>query len=111
MSFSPDPNNSCNTLFRAESDIAKKWLADPWLSVNPKPFMVWKVESGYKLICEVGSPETLFGSVCFWNRTPALGSVSQKEGLCPLAEKPNARSRQKKRVDRIGMVETFEVYF
>ncbi len=111
MSFSPEPNNSCRAAFRAESDMAKKWVAEPWLSVNPKPSMVWKVESGNKLICAVGIPEPKLGSACFWNRTPALGSVSQKEGLCPLAEKPNARSRQKKRVDRIGMVETFEVYF
>jgi hypothetical protein len=83
--------------------MANKWLADPWLSVNPKPSMDWKVESGYKLICAVGIPEPELSSACFWNRIPDLGSVNQKEGLCPLAEKPKARRRQKRRVARIDM--------
>jgi len=104
MSFSPSPNNSWRAAFRAESDMAKKWVAEPWLSVNPKPSMDWNVESGYKLICAVGSPELGLGSACFWNRIPDLGSVSQKEGVCPLAEKPKVKRRQRSRIDRVGMV-------
>jgi hypothetical protein len=73
--------------------------------------MDWKVESGYKLICAVGIPEPELGSACFWNSIPDLGSVSQKEGLCPLAEKPKARRRQRRRVARNGIGQTFEVYF
>jgi hypothetical protein len=84
--------------------MPNKWLADPWLKVNPKPSMVWKLESGYKLIWAVGIPETELGSACFWNRTPDFGSVNQKEGVCPLAEKPKDKSSRRKSVDRISMV-------
>jgi hypothetical protein len=66
--------------------------------------MDWKVESGYKLICAEGITEPELGSDCFWNRTPALGSVNQNEGDCPLAVKPKDKSSRRKSVDRIGMV-------
>ena len=65
--------------------------------------MVWNVESGYKLIFAVGIPKLGLGSACFWNRIPDLGSVSQKEGVCALAEKPKERRSKRRRVGLMVM--------
>ena len=106
MSFSPVPKSSCRTLFLADSDMANKWLADPWLSVNPNPSMDWYKESVNRLICSVGTPLISPLLDCFWKRIPDLGSVSQKEGVCPLAGKPKAKNRQKSRVGLMDMGQT-----
>jgi len=69
------------------------------------------VESGYKLICSVGAPVVAIIADCFWNRIPDLGSVSQKEGACALAEKPKERRSKRRRVGLRSIGQTFEELF
>ncbi len=69
------------------------------------------MESGYRLISAEGIPKPEFESACFWNRIPDLGSVSQKEGACALAEKPKERRSKRRRVGLRSIGQTFEVLF